>query len=251
MKIFEINLFWITLSPTYYWLMYAISFILWYLILLKYIKIDEKKLDSLFLYIVLWVVIWWRLWYIIFYNLEYYISNLNDIFKVWEWWMSFHWGLIWVIIASFIFSKVNKFNFLKLMDYLAIVAPIGLFFWRIWNYINKELLWYPWYEWFLAIYKEWIWYFPSTLLEALFEWLLLFVILLFIYNKYNKTLKYGFISGLFLVLYSLSRISVEIFFREPDSHIGYIYWFLTMWEILSIPMLIAWIILLYKTLKNV
>lgn len=251
MKIFEIDLFWITLSPTYYGLMYALSFIIWYIILLKYIKLDEKKLDSLFLYIVLWVVIWWRLWYVFFYNFDYYISNYLDIFKVWEWWMSFHWGLIWVILASFIFSKLNKLEFLRLTDYLAIVAPIGLFFWRIWNYINKELLGYPWYEWFMAIYKEWVWYFPSTLLEALFEGLFLFIILFFIYKKHYHKFWAGFISWLFLVVYSISRIFIEIFFRQPDSHIWYIYWFITMGQILSIPMFLVGFILLYKTRKNV
>ncbi len=246
MTIFELNILWITISPTYYWLMYALSFVLWYYFLVKISWLKKDDIDNMFIYIILWVVLGWRLWYILFYNFDYYINNITDIIKVWEWWMSFHWWLVWVIIAIFLYSKKYKKNFFEISDYLALVAPIWLFFWRIWNYINKELLWYPGYEWFLAVYKNGVWYFPSSLLEALFEWLLLFFIINYIYYKNKDKFNYWFISWFFLVFYWLSRVLIEIFFRQPDSHIWYILGVFTMWELLSFPMIVIGIILLYK-----
>lgn len=251
MYIFSVELLWITISPSYYWLMYALWFIIWYYIIKNRWIILSNKLDDLFLYIFMWVVLWWRFWYILFYNLDSYLSNPIDILKVWEWWMSFHWWVIWVIIAMILFSKKHKVKFLKLADQITLVLPIWLWLWRIWNYLNNELLWYSWYNWFLAVYKEWIWYFPSTLIEALLEWLLLLLILNIIYYINNKKKKWfdWQIAALFLILYSIFRIFVEYFFRVPDSQIWYILWYFTMWEILSLPMLIVWLILYYKFKK--
>ncbi len=250
MTIFEINIFWINIAPTYYWLMYALSFLLWYYFLVKFSKLKKSQLDDLFLYVVIWVILWWRIWYILFYNLEYYLNNFLDIFKVWEWWMSFHWWLLWVIFASYVFSRVKKIKFFDVTDSLAIVTPIWLFFWRIWNYINQELLWFSWYNWIFATYVDGIWYFPSSLLEALFEGLVLFIILNIIYLKNKNNLNSWLLSGVFLIWYSISRIIIEIFFRQPDQHIGYLFWNITMWIILTFPMLILWIILLLKSQKN-
>lgn len=247
MTIFELNIFWFHIAPTYYWLMYAIWFFSWYFIIKKRSQIKKSKysseqnlqmLESLLFYIFLWVVLWWRLWYVFFYNFFYYINNIFDIFKIWDWWMSFHGWVIWVILAMFFFSKKYKFSFLKLSDQITAILPIWLWFWRIWNYLNKELLWYSNYDWFLAVYVNWVWYFPSPLLEALLEWLVLFIILNLVY-KYKK---FDWqISALFLIFYWIFRIFVEMFFRQPDSNIWYIFWFLTMWEILSIPMILIWI----------
>lgn len=248
MTIFELQLFGLNIAPSYYWLMYAIWFILWYYIILKRWIIDKSKLDDLFLYIFLWVVLWGRFWYIIFYDLSYYLQNLSSVIKVWEWWMSFHGWVIWVLLAMFLFSKRHKVDFLKLADQIVLVLPIWLWFWRIWNYLNNELLWYANYNWPFWILIDWVKYFPSTLLEAFLEWLVLLIILNYFYFKNN--LKKWQIAALFLVFYWLFRLFVEIFFRQPDSHIWYIFWFLTMWEILTFPMLIAWIIIFLK-LKNV
>jgi len=260
MTIFSIELFWITFAPTYYWLMYAIWFMAWYYIIKKRWFVVWNKLEDLFLYIVLWVILWWRIGYIIFYNLNSYINNPLDIFKVWEWWMSFHWWVIWVIFAMLLFSRKYKFNFLKLADQITAVLPIWLWLWRIWNYLNQELLWYSWYTWFFAVYKNWIWYFPSPLIEALLEWFVLFIILFLVYflnNKVrcvetNKQIRYGFdwqIATLFLIFYWTFRIIVEYFFRTPDAQIGYILWYFTMWELLSIPMVIIWLILYFRFKK--
>ena len=247
MSIFTITIFWITLSPSYYWLMYALWFLAWYYIIKKRSIIAWNKLEDLFLYIVFWVILWWRLGYILFYNIANYIENPFNIFKVWEGWMSFHWWVIWVIVAMLLFSYTKKINFYKVADQVTLVLPIWLWLWRIWNYLNNELLWFWWYNWFLAVYKNWIWYFPSSLVEMLLEWITLFIILNYLYK--NISLKKWQIASLFLILYWIFRIVVEIFFRMPDVQIWYIYGFLTMWEILSIPMIVIWACLFFKLKK--
>ncbi len=244
MTIFEITLLGLKIAPTYYGLMYALSFLAGYFILKKRNFIDKSKMDDLFLYIFLWVVLWGRVWYIFFYDFSNYFSNPIDIIKVWQWWMSFHGWVIWVIISMIVFSKKYKIDFLKLSDQITLVLPIWLWLGRIWNYLNKELLWYSDYNWFLAVYINNVWYFPSPLLESFLEWLLLFLILNYFYIKW--LFKKWQIASLFLILYSIFRLFVEMFFRQPDSHIGYIFWYFTMGEILSLPMFIIWIILFLR-----
>lgn len=235
MTIFTINIFWLTIAPSYYWLMYALGFLIGYYILSKRKILDSGSLDDLFLYIFLWVILWGRIGYILFYDLAYYSDNIIDIFKIWQGWMSFHGRTIWVIIAMLLFSKKYKFSFLKLADNIVSVLPIWLFLGRIWNYINKELLGFP-YTWFLTLEKNWNYYFPSPLLEAFLEWIVLFIILFFV-NKHKKI--DWIVASLFLIIYAIFRIFVEIFFRSPDPQIWYIFGFLTMWIILSIIMLIS------------
>ena len=253
MKIFDITLFWIHIAPNYYGLMYALWFLIWYYIIKSRKIIPEKKLDDLLIYIVVWVVLGWRLWYILFYNFEKFLNNPIDIFKVWEWWMSFHWGIIWVAIAMLLFSKFHKINFYKLSDQIALVVPIWLWLWRIWNYLNWELLWYSWYNWFLNI----DWKFPSPLIEMFLEWIVIFVILNYLYIKKGPHLASPIgrginnwqIASIFLILYWIFRIFVEAVFREPDAHIWYIWNYFTLWEIYSLPMIIIWVYF-YNKLKK-
>ncbi len=245
MKIFELNIFWLTIAPTYYWLMYALGFLSWYYIIKKRKVIPKKILDDLLLYIVLWVVLWWRLWYIIFYNLGYYLNYPLDIFKIWEWWMSFHWGVIGVIIAMILFSKKYKINFYNLADQITLVLPIWLALGRIWNYLNKELLGFYPYFWPLNIN----WKFPSPLIEMFLEWIILFIILNYLYIKKKNKLKPGQIASLFLILYGIFRIFVEAFFRMPDENIWYIFNYFTLGEIYSLPMIIIWIYFYIKLNK--
>ena len=246
MTVFEITILWIHIAPSYYWLMYAIAFLVWYQIIKNRKKISWNDLENLFLYIVLWVIVWWRLWYIMFYNFSSYLSEPLSILKVWEWWMSFHGWVLWVIISMMIFSRIYKVNFYKVADQVTLILPIWLWLWRIWNYLNGELLWYSGYNWFLAVYKDWIWYFPSPLLEWLLEWLVLYFVLLFFYKKKHSKWQ---IASLFLIFYSIFRIFVEFFFRTPDSHIWYILWYFTMWEILSFPMFVFWVYFYFKLKK--
>lgn len=242
MPIIQIPFFGFTIAPTYYGLMYTVSFILWYLIFLKRKILSESDLDSLLIYIFLWVVLWGRLGYILFYDFNYYVHNISEIIAVRKWGMSFHWGLIGVITSVFLFSKNHKISFWKIIDELAAIVPIWLWLGRIGNYINKELLWFP-YNGPLAIEIAGRWYFPSPLLEAFLEGLILFLILKYIQRKKKFIWQ---TSAFFLIFYGTFRIIVELFFRMPDEKLGYILWPLSLWAILSIPMILLWIYLLLK-----
>ena len=269
MTIFETTIFWVTIAPSYYGLMYALWFIIWYWLIQKRIYINKKNIlkpktdwkiwdfmDSLLFYIFFWVVIWWRLWYVLFYNFSNFISNPLDIIKVWEWWMSFHGWIIWVTIAMILFSKRHKISFYQVADQISLVVPIWLWLWRLWNYLNWELLWFSWYNWPLSI----DWRFPSPLVEMFLEWIVLFIILNLVYKYKNPHLtspkRRGIaqnpwqIASLLLILYWTFRIFVEAVFREPDAHIWYIWNYFTLWEIYSLPMIVIWIYFYIKLEKQ-
>ena len=248
MYLFHFELFWLTISPSVYGLMYAVSFILGFLLLKKRWFFNNNQLDDIFLYVFLWVILWWRLWYTFFYNFSYYQDNLLEVFKVWEWGMSFHWWVLWVVIAMIIYSIRNKLNFYKVSDQICAILPIWLWLWRLWNYANWELLGYSWYTWLLSIYKEWQSYFPSTLLEALLEGLVLYIILNYIYK--NRKFSWQ-VASVFLIWYWIFRLIVELFFRQPDAHIGYIFSIFSLWSLLSIPMILVGIwFYIYLNKKN-
>lgn len=236
MKIFDITLFWIHLAPSYYWLMYSLWFLVWFYILQKKKVLDKQKLENLFIYLFLWVVLGWRLGYILFYNLLYYLQNLWEIFEFWKWWMSFHGWVIWVILAVLLFAKKNKINFYKLIDDIIIVIPIWLWLGRIGNYLNKELLWREYY-WLFCVQHWNKCYLPTPLLEMLFEWIVLFFILNFLSKRIRN---YWNLSWAFLFFYWIFRFLIE-FIRTPDIQIWYFFNSITMWQILSIPMIIFWI----------
>jgi phosphatidylglycerol:prolipoprotein diacylglycerol transferase len=238
MYLFNIELFWVTISPSVYWLMYALSFLVWFFVLKKRWFFNKDQLDDIFLYVFLWVIFWWRFGYVVFYNLEHYINNYWDILKFWEWGMSFHWWVLGVVFAMIIYSIKNKFNFYKVADQICAVLPIWLGLWRLWNYANSELLGYAWYNWLFAITINGINYFPSTLLESLLEWLILYIILTYIYR--NRRFSWQ-VASMFLIWYGVFRMIVELFFRKPDLHIGYVFSIFSVWSLLSVPMILAWL----------
>lgn len=246
MTIFELQIGGFTLAPTYYWLMYVLGFIAWYWYFYKKNILTSLQLESLFFYIFFGIVLWGRIGYVLFYNLSHFISHPLDIIKVWEWGMSFHGWLLWVIFATYLFKKIHKLSFWKIMDQLAVITPVGIFFGRIWNYLNKELLWLPGYQGPFAIIKDGETYFPSPLLEWIFEWFVLFILLIFI-DKHKKHL--GMTSGYFAIFYGVFRLMIEIFIRSPDEHIWYIIWPLSLWALLCIGMIIVWLIVLITTKK--
>ena len=212
----------------------------WYLI--KYLNktrklFNEKDIyDDFFSYSVFSIILGGRLGYILFYDFSYYIKHFLNIFKVWNGGMSFHGGLIGVFIGSYFLCKKHKINYLSFLDMLSIVTPIGLFLGRIANFINMELCGR------VTTSKIGIIFsnagneprHPSQLYEAFLEGIVIFTTL-FLLEKYTLIKnKKGFSSGLFLIMYGLSRIFVE-FFREPDIQIGYIFTYFTMGQILSLP----------------
>jgi len=179
-----------------------------------------------------------RIGYALFYNLEYYLRSPIEILMVWNGGMSFHGGLIGVIVASKLFSNKHKINQFIFLDLVSLSAPIGIFFGRIANFINAELYGrvteVPWSVQFVLIdnFKR----HPSQLYEAFFEGIILFFILNCI-SKNNYFKGTGQISALFLFFYSLFRFFTE-FFRSPDPQIGYLILNLTLGQLMSIFLLI-------------
>ena len=233
---------------------YSLSYIIGILtgwILAKRILIKDnnlrEKFDDYITYVILGIIVGGRLGYILFYNFDYYLNNIVDVFKVWQGGMSFHGGLLGLIIVSVLFAKKNNHNPYIYLDIVSLVAPIGIFFGRIANFINSELYGketvLPWgvkFEKIDNLYRH-----PSQLYEAFFEGLFLLVILIF-FQKSVSAKNPGFISGIFLIFYSFFRFVIE-FFRVPDAQLGYVFLNLSMGQILC---LIFFIFGSYLTLKK-
>ena len=226
-----------SLEIRWYSLAYIIGILMGWILSKKIFISDEEikeKFDDYLTYLILGIIIGGRLGYVIFYNFNYYIDNLIDILKVWQGGMSFHGGLLGVVLSSILFAKKNNHNPFKYLDVVAIVSPIGIFFGRIANFINSELYGIetdlPWGVKFLKIdnlYRH-----PSQIYEAVFEGIILFIILLYFRNKgFMKSP--GIISGLFLIFYSIFRFVIE-FFRVPDEQLGYLFSNLTMGQIMCL-----------------
>ena len=220
---------------------YSLAYILgivigWILCKKIFIKNSDisEKFDDYITYLIIGIILGGRIGYIVFYNFSYYLDNFLDIFKIWQGGMSFHGGLLGVIVSSYIFAKKNNQNPFFYLDQVSIVAPVGIFFGRLANFINSELYGttsnMPWSVIFIKIDN--LSRHPSQLYEAILEGLILFLILIYFINK-NYLNKPGLISGIFLIFYSLFRFFVEIF-RVPDEQIGYLILDLTICQIISL-----------------
>ena len=228
-QIFSVEIRWYSLA-------YIIGILIGW-ILSKRVFINDprlkEKFDDYITYIIIGINIGGRLGYVLLYNFDYYLNNLIDIFKIWQGGMSFHGGLIGIIAVSVLFAKKNNQNPFIYLDVVSIVAPIGIFFGRIANFINSELYGIetnlPWSVQFIQIdnlYRH-----PSQLYEAIFEGLILFIILIYFRKKGFMKIP-GLISGLFLIFYSIFRFLIE-FVRVPDEQLGYIFLNLTMGQVIS------------------
>ena len=241
--LFSIKLYW-------YGFMYALSFIIIdYLIVTasknKKIILSKDQAEKFTIVILIFAILGGRIGYILFYDFNYYSSNIIKVFYLWEGGMSFHGGLIGVAVGAFYLANQNTLKFFEIADIVCLYAPIGLFFGRVGNFINSELYGIKtsgsWGVVFPVIdsYPR----HPSMLYEALLEGVILFIIL-FIINQ--KKVFAGIISGYFLLFYGIFRFFVE-FVRLPDAHIGYIYYdWVTMGQILTIPMLVIGVILINR-----
>ena len=211
------------------------------------IKNDSHKiyLDDLITYLIIGIVIGGRLGYVFIYNLKFYLKNPLEIIMIWQGGMSFHGGLIGIIIATVIFCKKNNLEKYIFFDFIAVAAPIGIFFGRIANFINSELIGKPtdliWGVIFPLV--DSIPRHPSQLYEAIFEGIFLFIIMNKIY--FSKNYKEGSCSFTFLIFYGIFRLFSEIF-REPDEQIGYIFGSLSMGMLLSMLMIFIGILLLRR-----
>ena len=198
-------------------------------------QVTTKHFDDLIIYLIIGIIIGGRLGYVILYNFDYYSQNLLQIFKLWEGGMSFHGGLIGLIISTVLFSRKKDINFFKFLDIISCVAPIGIFLGRIANFINGELYGkvtvLPWGVIFPNVGNTPR--HPSQIYEAMLEGIILFLIINYLALKKELLYKTGYVSAIFLIFYSIFRIFSESF-REPDIQLGLLFNYFSMGTILSL-----------------
>jgi len=241
------NLF--SLEIRWYSLSYIFGIIIAWVYCKKFLIKDNKILhlfDDLISYLIIGLILGGRLGYVVIYNFDYYVKNLLEILMIWNGGMSFHGGLVGVIIATYIFSKKNNINTFSFLDLISMSAPIGIFLGRISNFINSELYgrktdftWAVKFEKIDNISRH-----PSQIYEAIFEGIILFLLLNYLFKKYFYKSP-GLISALFLIFYSSFRFFIE-YTREPDIQIGYFLFNLTLGQMLSLLFLIFGVFLFYK-----
>lgn len=216
-------------------------------------KITIKDIDDFIVWATIGIVLGGRLGWVLFYMPEGYFEHFWEIFYLWRPGMSFHGGLIGVILVTILFCYRRALPILSFGDILASSAPIGLFFGRIANFINSELYGrvtdVPWGIVFPTGGSEPR--HPSQLYEAALEGAVLFLIIFAIERFTNLRQKLpGFIFGFFLIWYGLARMVVEIF-RQPDEHIGFLFFGTTMGQLLSAPILLAgMLIIVYALIRK-
>ncbi len=235
----------------WYGVMYVLGFIASFqLVRLQIQKFRLTRLEGLFdnlnLTLIISLVLGGRLGYVLFYNFSYYLGHPLEILATWEGGMSFHGGLLGVLLGGYWFCRKNGLNFLETADIYVVTIPIGLGLGRIGNFINGELYGRP-------ADVPWAMIFPggglvprhpSQLYEALLEGALLFIILWKLKDRQHKAnWPKGTMLGLFLFFYGLLRSFAELF-RQPDRHIGYLAGFITRGQILSGLMIIGGVIML-------
>jgi phosphatidylglycerol:prolipoprotein diacylglycerol transferase len=238
----------------WYGLMYLIAFVM--VMVLGRVRIRQgltplsvRDLDDLVFFGMLGTILGGRLGYVLFYQFDHYLHAPLDAFKVWQGGMSFHGGLLGVILAMAWFARSRRFTFFQVSDLVAPLVPLGLAAGRFGNFINGEL-------WGRTTTVPWGMVFPesgsneprhpSELYEMGLEGLLLFAVMWWFSSKKRPT---GAISGLFLIGYGLARFAVE-FTREPDSFLGLLALGLSMGQWLSLPMILAGAIILGLALRR-
>jgi phosphatidylglycerol:prolipoprotein diacylglycerol transferase len=248
-NIFEIGSFQIR----YYSLMYIIAFLLTYL-LVSY-RVNRENYDykteviqDFFIWAIVGLIFGARLGYVFFYNFDYYMRNPLEIILPFEFahgmryvgisGMSYHGGAIGVLLASIIFCRKNKIQFWSFAELVCPAIPLGYTFGRIGNFINGELYGrvtgMPWGMYFPLDFTHQLRH-PSQLYEALFEGLVLFLIL---WSIRKKSPFDGFLLAIYLIGYGFVRFVIE-FFREPDTQLGLIWGVLSMGQILCILMMLT------------
>jgi len=207
--------------------------------------LSPAKIDDFLLWAALGVILGGRIGYVLFYKPGFYLEHPLAVLTLWEGGMSFHGGLLGVIVAILMFAIRNRTDPFMLSDLVAIVTPIGLFFGRLANFINGEL-------WGRVSDVQWAMIFPrggplprhpSQLYQAFFEGVLLFLAVAAVWRLADGRRRPGLLTGVFCFGYGTARIVGEVF-REPDAHLGYLWGPLTMGMLLSVPMLVfgGWLI---------
>ncbi len=238
----------------WYGLMYLIGFVLAWLLGNWRAKQansgwNSEQVSDLIFYCALGLVLGARIGYMLFYQFESVLANPLDLLKIWQGGMSFHGGAIGVTIGIWLFGRKYKKDFFSVTDFLVPLAPLGLFAGRMGNFINGELWGRTTDSAFGMVFPTGgsLARHPSQLYEAILEGLVLFLILWFYSSKPRPKMA---VTGLFLLGYGCFRSFVE-FFREPDAHLGFIAFdWLTMGQILSLPMIIGGLVLIVLAYKS-
>lgn len=209
--------------------------------------VSETEIDDLLLWVTAGVILGGRIGYVLFYKPVFYFTNPQKIIAVWEGGMSFHGGMLGVVIAVLLFAWRRKRPALAFGDVIAPAVPIGLFFGRIANFINGELFGrvtdVPWAMVFPNGEAEAR--HPSQIYEALLEGALLFFLIRVITHHSPAFRRPGEVTGVFLLGYGTMRIISE-FFREPDEHLQFLFGHMTMGMLLSVPMIVVGIALIWR-----
>ena len=238
------------LAIRWYGITWLAAFSTIYYLINKFQKdIDVNQTSDLMFYSLLGAILGGRAGYILYYSFDQFLANPLSIFAIWEGGLSFHGGLLGVLVSCYWLSKKWKMGFFWLMDRVAPYVPPGLGFVRLGNFLNSELLGRPtevsWGVIFpsdpLGLVRH-----PSQLYQAFGEGVLLFIYMLIIAKRPKPTMS---ISGHFLIGYGFIRFSTE-FFRTPDQHIGFVLDFLTRGQILSFPMIVIGLFLIYYSKKK-
>jgi len=232
------------LAVHWYGLMYLVGFATgWWLGRVRARRPDSGwkvvDVDDLLFYVAIGVVLGGRVGYILFYGLPQYVNAPLDALKIWEGGMSFHGGLLGVLLAMWLYGRRRGRTFFQVTDFLAPLCPLGLGAGRIGNFINGEL-WgkvsdVPWAMVFPSPQAGPLARHPSQLYQAFLEGLVLFAILWLYARRPRPTMA---VSGMFLFWYGIFRFLVELV-REPDAQLGYLaFGWLTMGQVLSVPMIL-------------
>jgi len=203
---------------------------------------SPEQVDDFLAWATLGVVFGGRIGYILFYQPAYFLDHLDRTYAVWDGGMSFHGGLIGVAVSILIFCHRQKLDPWQFADRVAVPVPIGLFLGRCANFINGELwgrpapAWFPFRMIYLQSGSD-IPRYPSELIEATLEGIVLFVVLFALSRSERIRSQPGYLAGVFVLGYGLARGGAE-FFRQPDWFLGYLMFGLTMGQLLSIPMIV-------------
>ncbi len=244
------------LAVRWYGLMYVIGFIA-VIVLGKWRVrhgmgqgITEKDVDDMLIYGVVGTILGGRLGYVLFYKLDHYLAHPAEILQIWAGGMSFHGGFLGVLAGIAVFCWMRKKRWITTMDFIAPLTPIGLGAGRLGNFINGELPGratdLPWGMWFPQVDRDRIARHPSQLYQFALEGIALFALLWWFSRKPRPA---GAVSGLFLVGYGTFRFIAE-FARAPDDFLGLLALGLSMGQWLSLPMILAGVLMMLWSYKR-
>lgn len=247
----EIDPIAVTLNVRWYGLMYLAAFGSAYYLAMRRAQRENSlwtpaEVSDLIFYGAMGVIVGGRLGYVLFYGLDQWLDDILFPIKIWEGGMSFHGGMLGVIVAMWLAAKQSGKKAWQVLDFVAPIVPLGLGFGRIGNFINNELWGKPTtLPWGFKINGEVL--HPSQLYEALLEGLVLFLIL-WVFSSKPRPVRA--VSALFLIFYGLFRFMIE-FVRRPDSDLGYLaFGWVTMGQVLSLPMILIGIYLLHLAYRS-